>query len=98
MRNGHGPIGLFLFRSVGASAVVACAADAVIIITCDGGNAAAANLADDFIGPDILADKVAETEYLVGPAAINIRQAGLESGKIGVDVGEKCDLHEGLFF
>lgn len=87
-RNGHCPVGLLVVGLVGTAAVVNAPANTKVIVPGDGRDAPAAYFPDDFVGPDIVADEVAEAINGVGLAALDVGETGFEGGQIGVDVGE----------
>lgn len=91
--DGDGAVGLFFVSLVGAAAIVAGPADAEVVVSCDGGDAASADFLDDFIGPDIIADKVAEAVDAVGCTGFNVFKKGFKCREVGVDVGEQGYFH-----
>jgi len=58
--DGDGAVGLLFVGLVGAAAVVAVTADTKVVVAGDGGDASFADLVDDFVGPDVVTDEVAE--------------------------------------
>src|SRR5579863_1601981 len=86
--NRDGPVGFFIVRLIGTATVVTRAADAEIVVTDDGGDAASANLPDDFVGPNIVANEVAEAVDGVGPLLFDIFKEGIEGREVGMDVGK----------
>ena len=59
----------------------------------DGEDTSFAHFVDDFIGPDVVADEVAETVEDVGLSDFYVCKEGFEGGEVGVDVGEQSDFH-----
>src|SRR5450432_274286 len=92
-RDGQGAIGLFIVGLVGAAAVVAGSADTEVIIARNRGNAAFADLANDFIGPDIVPDQIAQAVDRVGFAGFEVFKEGFKGWKVSVDVGEEGNFH-----
>src|SRR5579872_3941550 len=81
--DGDSAIGLFPVGLVSAAAVIAAAADAKVVVARDSGDATAADLANNFIGPDIIADQVAKAINGIGLTTLHIGKKGFESRQVG---------------
>lgn len=80
---------------VGAAALVAVEADAVVVVPGEGGDASGADGFDDFIGEGAVADEIAEAYYVLVGALPNVGEEGVEGVPVGVDIGEGGNGHGG---
>nr|GFD21261.1 hypothetical protein [Tanacetum cinerariifolium] len=84
---------LFGVGFVGAAAVAAGQADALVVVAGQRGDAASAYLVHHFVGPGRIAHQVAEAENHVGPALLHVGQHRFQGRQVAVHVGEKRNCH-----
>jgi len=82
----------FLVGLVGAPALLAIEADALVVVAGDGRDVSAADRADDLVRPRRVADQIPETEYVVGAVRLDRLEHRSQRGNVGVDVAQNPEF------